>query len=114
MLGLGSEVGVEPIPLSRRPSFLSELFGLGDAGTYTGISRRLAAAVADRSVKRIILLVDSPGGAALGVEELADEIRRANAVKPVVAVVDVLMASAALWLGQQYNMLMSMELSTGT
>ncbi len=88
-------------PLSRRPSFLSELFGLGDAGTYSGISRRLAVAVADRSVQRIILLVDSPGGAALGVEELADEIRRANAIKPVVAVADVLMASSALWLGSQ-------------
>jgi signal peptide peptidase SppA len=98
-----SGTAIVPImgPLSRRPSFLSELFGMGDAGSYQGIRRRLNEALADKSISRIILLVDSPGGAALGVEELAADIRAANSQKPITAVVDVLMGSAALWLGAQ-------------
>jgi len=86
-------------PLSRRPGLIQELFGLGDAGSYEGIRRRLFEAAAQRDVDRIVLIVDSPGGAALGVEELAEDIRQVGRTKPVTAVVDVLCASAALWLG---------------
>lgn len=81
-------------PLTRRPSFFF-------THNYADISRSLKEAVSARNVKKIILLVDSPGGAAAGVEELAAEIRAANRVKPVTAIADVFMASAAYWLGSQ-------------
>ncbi len=87
--------------LSHRPSVLSELFGAGDAGTYTGIRRRLNDEVESRSTKRIVLLIDSPGGTVGGLEELAADIRAANRVKPVIAVADTFAASAALWLASQ-------------
>ena len=85
-------------PLSRHPGLISKLFGLGDAGSYSGIRRRLFEAAASPDFDRIVLVVDSPGGAALGVEELAEDIRQVGRTKPVTAVVDVLCASAALWL----------------
>lgn len=85
-------------PLSRRAGLFSEIFG---ASTYDGIRMQLRDALARRDVTRIVLWVDSPGGAALGVEELADEIAAAARIKPITAIADVLMASAALWLGSQ-------------
>lgn len=88
-------------PLRRRPSLFSQLLGLGDASTYQGIARRLADALADREVKSIMLLIDSPGGTVGGLPELADQIARAGQVKPVTAVADGLAASAAYWLGSQ-------------
>jgi len=87
--------------LTHRPSILSELFGLGDAGTYAGIRRRLNSEVASRSTNRIILQVDSPGGTVGGLEELAADIAAANRVKPLIAVADTLAASAAFWLASQ-------------
>ena len=88
-------------PLSRRPSLFSRLLGLGDSGTYQGISRALADALADRQVKGILLQIDSPGGTVGGLPELADEIARAGKIKPVTAIADGLAASAAYWLGSQ-------------
>ena len=88
-------------PLSRRPSLFMSLFGLTEASTYQGIGRNLANALADREVKSIVLLIDSPGGTVGGLPELADQIARAGQVKPVTAVADGLAASAAFWLGSQ-------------
>lgn len=48
------------------------------------------------SVKKIILVFDSPGGQATGIAELADMIKRSK--KPVIAYVDGMAASAAYWL----------------
>lgn len=49
-------------------------------------------------VERIVLYIDSPGGAVVGIEEFADSIYNARKVKEVVAYVDVLAASAGYWL----------------
>lgn len=62
------------------------------------IAANLRAALADPGVSAIVLDVDSPGGSVFGVAELADEIYRARAVKPVVAVADYLAASAGYYL----------------
>lgn len=56
-------------------------------------------AVADARVSAIVLDVDSPGGTVTGVPELAAKVRAARDVKPVVAVANGLMASAAYWIG---------------
>jgi len=65
------------------------------------IGRKLDAALASRSVDAILLDVDSPGGAVGGVPELGAKIAAARAVKPITALANGLMASAAYWLGSQ-------------
>lgn len=61
----------------------------------------LAAAMANDSVERIVLDIDSPGGSVAGVINMADQIRVANETKPVVAYAGELVASAAYWLASQ-------------
>jgi signal peptide peptidase SppA len=56
-------------------------------------------AVADDDIRAIVLDVDSPGGSVYGVEELAAEIYKARGRKPIQAVVNSEMASAAYWIG---------------
>lgn len=66
-----------------------------------GIGRMLRRAVDDAEVTAVLLDVSSPGGSVEGVPELADEILAARAVKPIVAMANAQMASAAYWLGTQ-------------
>jgi signal peptide peptidase SppA len=82
-------------PLVRRGGLLADFFGFA---SYASIRSAIAQAVADKEVTRIVLYVDSPGGAALGCEECADDIARAGHVKPVTAFVDGMAASAGYWL----------------
>jgi signal peptide peptidase SppA len=55
--------------------------------------------VNDPGVSAIVLEVDSPGGYSDGILELSDRIYEARGRKPVVAVANHLMASAAYWIG---------------
>lgn len=74
----------------------SMLFG----GSATeAISAQLKEFLADDSVGKIVLDIDSPGGVTYGVSELAAEIFRARGQKPIVAVANSLAASAAYWIG---------------
>ena len=59
------------------------------------LSEDLAAAVADPRANKIVLQVESPGGSANGLADLADMIRNASTVKPVVAHIEDLGASGA-------------------
>lgn len=71
-------------------------------GTSTDeIGAALATALANPRVDAILLDVDSPGGHINGVPELAAKIAAARQVKPITAVANGLMASAAYWLGSQ-------------
>jgi len=54
-------------------------------------------AMADSAVNRIVLDVDSPGGSVYGISELARKIYGARGKKPIIAVSNSLMASAAYW-----------------
>lgn len=91
-------------PLVRRGGILADMFGLA---SYSGIRNALAQAASDRSVSRVVLLVDSPGGTALGCEEVADDVARVARIKPVTAFVDGLCASAAYWIASQAQSLVS-------
>lgn len=62
------------------------------------LQNELAAAVADDSVERILIEIDSPGGLVTGVSEAARAIRAADAQKPVTAWTNGHIASAAYWL----------------
>lgn len=71
-------------------------------GTSTVEARRqIRAAVADNSISSIALMIDSPGGSVSGTSDLADEVKAANASKPVYAFIEDLGASAAYWIASQ-------------
>lgn len=90
------ERGVALIPvigsLVNRGAWLDANSGLT---SYEGITAQVKAAAADPGVKAILLDIDSPGGEATGMFSLAAAIRQADKVKPVVAVVNDVAASAA-------------------
>lgn len=66
---------------------------------YNFIRWQLNAALDDDDVETIVLDVNSPGGEVAGCLELSNTIFEAREIKPILAVVDSLMASAALVLG---------------
>lgn len=66
----------------------------GFATGYNAIRRQMNAALADDDVELLVFDVDSPGGEAAGCFELAEEIRASREIKPSIAVVDSLSASA--------------------
>ncbi|HJT34863.1 MAG TPA: S49 family peptidase, partial [Pirellulales bacterium] len=55
--------------------------------------------MADPEIKAVVLDTNSPGGSTGGVPELADKIYSARGRKPIIAVGNTLMASAAYWIG---------------
>jgi capsid assembly protease len=90
-------VAVVPVtgPIFRRANLLTQLSG---ATSLDDIAMDLGAAREDPRVKAILLEVDSPGGHADGIAEVARAIRASAGTKPVVAYVDGLAGSAAYWL----------------
>lgn len=85
-------------PITRRPSWFSDLFG-GTSTAEAGV--HLAAALADKSIGRIVLYVDSPGGTVDGTAELAAAVRAGRERKPIISVVEGWAASAALFIATQ-------------
>lgn len=73
-------------------------FGFQLAPGMRDLSAALRRAAADRSVKAILLDVDSPGGTVDGIEELAEAVAETGRAKPLYAFADGLMASAGYWL----------------
>lgn len=84
--------------IAPRMSLMTEMSG-GISAEQLGAT--LTTLANDPSVSAIVLDVDSPGGAATGIPELAAKIRAAAAKKRVVAVTNHLAASAAYWLASQ-------------
>lgn len=100
MARVDGKVAILPIlgVLSQRAGFLERASG----GISTeDIGATLDGLAADRQVRSIVLVIDSPGGSVYGVQELADKIRSVAAEKKVVAVADSVAASAAYWLASQ-------------
>jgi signal peptide peptidase SppA len=62
--------------------------------SYEGFKHQLASAVADGEAKAIVIDMETPGGSVVGVFEAADAVRAAAAVKPVIAIVNGMAASA--------------------
>ena len=65
------------------------------------IRRMVRQMAADDSVSKIVLHIDSPGGAVSGISDLASEIKQAAKAKPVVAFIEDMGASAAYWIASQ-------------
>jgi signal peptide peptidase SppA len=82
--------------LGRRMNLMSNMSG----GTSTELfARDVQAAVADPEVQSIVLMVDSPGGTVAGTQAAASVVMAARGTKPIAAMVEGTMASAAYWIG---------------
>lgn len=92
--------GVAVLPLFGsifpRANMMTSLSG---ATSTDAFGMRFDELMNDPQVSAIVLDVDSPGGQVGGVEELSQKIYNARGKKPVVAVVNHMMASAAYWIG---------------
>jgi len=66
-----------------------------------GIRRAVRSAAANEEVRAIFLLIDSPGGTVAGTGDLAEDVARAAAQKPVLAFIEDMGASAAYWVASQ-------------
>jgi len=85
-------------PLSKEETCASWLFG----GTSTvRIRQALRSAIRDPKVAKVVLLLDSPGGEVAGTADLAEDVQRLGAEKPIIAYASDLCASAAYWIGSQ-------------
>lgn len=71
---------------------------MSGATSYDMLRADFQAALDDPKVKSILLNIDSPGGEASGVHELAQAVFEARGSKPIVAYVGGLGASAGYWL----------------
>ena len=69
--------------------------------TYGGVREGIKEALADPSVKAILLKIDSPGGTVDGCKETADFIYSVRGRKPIHAYADGEICSAAYWLASQ-------------
>ena len=98
--GAAQSQGVAVIPvygvLSPRMDLMSAMSG---GTSVEGIRQAFRQAQADPDIGAIVFDVDSPGGAVDGIFELADEIRAARGGKPITAVANSQMASAAYAIG---------------
>ncbi len=81
--------GVEVIPVSGiLVSRAAHLQMCEVMTSYEELRRQLRTAVADPMVERIVLDIDSPGGAAVGAFELAADIRAMAQQKPITGLVN--------------------------
>lgn len=98
--GAARAQGVAVIPIYGVISPRMDLMTAMSGGTSVeGLRRAFREAQGDPDIGGIVLDIDSPGGAVDGIFELADEIRAARGVKPIVAVSNTSMASAAYAIG---------------
>ena len=94
--------GVALIPimgfLQKHVDFFSALFGARSIGD---IVAQVDAAANDGSVNSTLLIIDSPGGTAAGMTDLADAIFDHRAVKPIVAYISDMAASGGYYAASQ-------------
>lgn len=91
-------------PLSYKYDFWCWLM---DGCSYQGLQAKINAAQANVDVKRIVLVVDTPGGEVTGCKETADMIARSS--KPIDCIVDPMAASAGLWIASQCRKITCIE-----
>jgi signal peptide peptidase SppA len=84
--------------IQQRGSIWDQVFG---GSSTQALGAAFVRAINDDRVGAVVFDVDSPGGTTAGVEELSDLIWTGSQRKPVVAVANSQMASAAYWLASQ-------------
>lgn len=90
-------VAIIPVtgPIFPRANMMTEMSG---ATSLSVLATDLRTALDDPNVSAVVMDIDSPGGVAFGVQEMADMVFAARQEKPVVAYVSGMAASAAYWL----------------
>lgn len=81
--------------LAQNVTNIDRMLGMTD---YAQVTSELNNAVADPNVKSIVLEINSPGGSAIGAPETAAAVADARNVKPVVASIGEIGASAAYYI----------------
>lgn len=95
--------------ISQRMNAFMEFSG----GTSTEqLANAFDDAIADESVAAVVLNVDSPGGSVAGVAEVADRIFAARGSKPIIAVANTCMCSAAYYIGSQADEIVAVPSAT--
>lgn len=84
--------------LQKHADFFSRLFG---AVTIGDIVEQVRAAAADQSINATLLVIDSPGGTAAGLTDLADAIFEHRAIKPIAAYISDMAASGGYYAASQ-------------
>ena len=79
-----------------RANMMTDMSGATSAERF---GQQFASLVDDPAISAIVLDVDSPGGQVSGVQELSQMIFDARGKKPIIAVANHCMASAAYWIG---------------
>ena len=102
----GGPVAVLPLygVISPRMNMMTQVSGGTSADAFGKVFR---AAMADPEIAAIAIDVDSPGGSVFGMEELASIIRSGRGRKPIAAVANTMMASAAYWLASQADQIIA-------
>lgn len=85
-------------PIFPKANIMTELSGATSVEQFRKEFRQM---MSDDGVEAILLDVDSPGGFSDQIEEMAQEIYEANDLKPVYAIANSAMNSAAYYLGSQ-------------
>lgn len=98
------EGGVAVLPIEGVLAPKANMFmRISGASSTQMLNAQIESAIADPRVKSLILVIDSGGGSVIGAPELAATVRELSGVKPIVAVTDGTMASAAYWIGSAAN-----------
>lgn len=92
--------GVAVLPvlgvIAQRMNLFAEISG----GTSNQVlAKDFADALGNPEVHSILLVIDSPGGEVNGTQEFTNQVFAARGVKPLVALCEGMMASAAYWIG---------------
>jgi signal peptide peptidase SppA len=83
-----------------RANMMTDVSGATSAERF---GAQFSELVNDPNISAIVLDVNSPGGQVAGIAELSRQIDEARGRKPIVAVANHLMASAAYWIGTAAN-----------
>jgi ClpP class serine protease len=91
------DVAIVPIigPIFRYSNLFTNISGATSVQT---LATDLQTALDDQSIRGIILEIDSPGGQVAGISEFAAQIRAGTILKPIVAYISDIGASAAYWI----------------
>jgi len=102
MAGTSASGSVAVLPLygilSHRAGMMGDISGPRGTSTQQWTSQ-FKQAVNDPRVSAIVIDTDSPGGSCDGIQELSDLIYSARSRKPITAIANATMASAAYWIG---------------
>lgn len=89
-------VGSDAVILMSGP-MMKGFSSFGDNCSTVYTRRAIRSAANNPLVERIILVMDSPGGSVFGTADLADDVLEAAKIKPVIAYIEDLCASACYW-----------------